>query len=272
MRGHNNWVAAGLAQWDNWELSIIGTGGGSWLTTSYSLQAELLSGCLDWRDLECCVVAELSWPDINNTQWSPHGWQAWLWPGPDLSYVYPGLAWLMRSQILIWLGRCRVPFSPASHRLVLGLWYLKTCTQPPHWLPPVNTPSSGPTRPGLAFPVECEGWDWLGARWRDEITIRLGPSLQTQDKQGICGRETDMLSSHSHCPWLVSSEHDGGLQWQWQPGEAQQQRLPHRQPTHCWGEDREMWNIKTNSNPTSRQETLADPSDGANTSAAPSNT
>ena len=110
----------------------------------------------------------------------------------------------MRSQILIWLGRCRVPFSPASHRLVPGLWYLKTCTQPPHWLPPVNTPPPGPIRSSLAFPVECEGWDWLGARWRDEITIRLGPSLQTQDKQGICGRETDMLSSHSHCPWLVN--------------------------------------------------------------------
>ena len=33
-----------------------------------------------------------------------------------------------------------------------------------------------------------------------------------------------------------------------------------------------MWNIKTNSNSTSRQETLAEPPDGANTSAAPSNT
>ena len=70
----------------------------------------------------------------------------------------------------------------------------------------------------------------------------------------------------------LTGEHDWGLQWQWEPGEAQQQRLPSWQSTHGGGEDREMWNIKTNSNPTSRQETLADSSDGANTSAAPSNT
>ena len=69
----------------------------------------------------------------------------------------------------------------------------------------------------------------------------------------------------------LTSEHDWGLQWQWQPGQAQQQRLASGQSKQCGGEDREMWNIETNSNPTSRQETLADPSDGANTSAAPSN-
>ena len=65
----------------------------------------------------------------------------------------------------------------------------------------------------------------------------------------------------------LTSEHDWGLQWQWQPGQAQQQRLASGQSKQCGGEDREMWNIETNSNPTSRQETLADPSDGANTSA-----
>ena len=70
----------------------------------------------------------------------------------------------------------------------------------------------------------------------------------------------------------LTSEHDWGLQWQWEPGQAQQQCLPYWQSTHRGGEDREMWNIKTNSNSTSRQETLAEPPDGANTSAAPSNT
>ena len=162
----------------------------------------------------------------------------------------------MRRQILIWLGRCRVPFSLASHRLVIGLWY----TQPSDWsagLVQAPVPDPGPVSPGQS---EARiGWG-RGADHYQTCT------------QFANTRQTGYLW---HRNWYaiitrtLTSEHDWGLQWQWESGQAQQQLLAprHTRQDRAW----EMWDIKTNSSP-SWQETLAQPSSAANSSAAPSHT
>ena len=93
---------------------------------------------------------------------------------------------------------CRVPFSLASHRPSH-----RTMISPPGnaglSLVQPSQPRTRPANQSASWPVYPTAPSQPPVR--GEITISLGPSLQTVDKQGICGWETDMPSSITPPQW-----------------------------------------------------------------------